>query len=288
MTYSVCVMGLGVVGLPTARYFQERGCKLMGYDTSAKAVANARNWIEATDEPRQIPSDTDVFVICVSTKLAGDKPDASNVYDACRIISGCSPKLVSIESTVPIGTCRDLHRTVLDEQVSLVHVPHRYWPEDPGNHGVRQLRVAGAVDNESMIQAYDFYRRLGIPLVRVEPIEIAEMAKIVENAYRYVQIAFAEELSRICSRIRIDFNLLRHACNSKWNIDIPEARNGIGGTCLPKDIRYLIAAGAERGFEADLLLSAIRADKGYAGSLQAFPYHATKPTRSKRIESLLT
>lgn len=267
MTYSVCVMGLGVVGLPTARYFQERGCKLVGYDISSKAVANAKNWIEATDEPRQIPSDIDVFIACVSTKLAGDHPDASNVYDACRIISGCSPKLVSIESTVPIGTCRDIRRRILGEQVSLVHVPHRYWPEDPGNRGVRQLRVAGAVDNESMIQAYDFYGRLGIPLVEVEPIEIAEMAKIVENAYRYVQIAFAEELSGICSRIGMDFNVLRSACNSKWNVDIPEARNGIGGTCLPKDIRYLVAAARETGFETDVLLSAIRTDRQYVNEL---------------------
>jgi UDP-N-acetyl-D-mannosaminuronic acid dehydrogenase len=267
MTQSVCVMGLGVVGLPTARYFQERGCKLVGYDISAKAVANARKWIEATDEPRRIPSDIDVFIICVSTKLAGDQPDASNVYDACRIISGCSPKLVSIESTVPIGTCRTIHRTILDEKASLVHVPHRYWPEDPGNYGVNQSRVVGAVDNESMTQAYDFYRRLGIPLIAVKPIEIAEMAKIVENAYRYVQIAFAEELSRICNRIHMDFNLLRDACNSKWNIDIPEARSGIGGTCLPKDIRYLITAASHGGLEADLLLSAIRTDKGYINQL---------------------
>lgn len=263
MPYSVCVIGLGVVGLPTARYFQERGCKLVGYDISATAVANAKDWIEATDDPRQIPSDIDVFVTCVSTKLSGDHPDASNVYDACRMISGFSPKLVSIESTVPVGTCKTLHNTILDREVNLVHVPHRYWEGDPRNYGVRQLRVAGAVDAESMIQACEFYRDLGIPLVEVEPIEIAEMAKIAENAYRYVQVAFAEELSQICGRIGMDFELLRSACNSKWNIDIPEARDGIGGTCLPKDIRYVVAAAHQTGCEADLLLSAIRADKKY-------------------------
>jgi UDP-N-acetyl-D-mannosaminuronic acid dehydrogenase len=273
MTESVCVMGLGVVGLPTARYLHERGCKLLGYDISAKAVDHAKKWIEATNEPSKIPSDVDVFIICVSTKLTGDKPDASNVYDACRIISGCNPKLVSIESTVPIGTCRHLHRTILDGQANLVHVPHRYWPEDPEGHGVNQSRVVGAVDDKSMIQGCDFYRRLGIPLVEVGRIEIAEMAKIVENAYRYVQIAFAEELSRICSRIHMDFDSLRDACNSKWNIDIAEARNGIGGTCLPKDIRYLIDAGAKRGFESNLLLSAISADKGYVSQLTEAVVH---------------
>jgi len=267
MAYSVCVIGLGVVGLPTAKYLQQRGCKLIGYDISAAAASNARNWIEATDDPREIPSGIDAFVVCVSTKLSGDSPDATNVYDACRLISGHSPELVSIESTVPVGTCRAIHSTVLDRQMNLVHVPHRYWEGDQRDHGVRQLRVAGAVDAESMTQGCDFYRRLGIPLAAVEPIEVAEMSKIAENSYRYVQIAFAEELSRICSRMGIDFNLLRSACNSKWNIEIPEALEGIGGTCLPKDIRYVVDAAKQRNLETDLLLSAIRADRQYASQL---------------------
>jgi len=267
MTCSVCVIGLGVVGLPTAKYLQEHGCRLIGYDISAAAASHAKNWIEATNDLREIPSGIDVFVICVSTKLLGDTPDVSNVYDACRIISARSPELVSIESTVSVGTCRNIHKTVLDEQVNLVHVPHRYWEGDPRNHGVRQLRVAGAVNAESMTQGCEFYRRLGIPLVEVAPIEVAEMAKIAENSYRYVQIAFAEELRRICGRIGIDFNLLRNACNSKWNVDIPEALDGIGGTCLPKDIRYLVAAAQQRALETDLLLSAIRADREYAKQL---------------------
>lgn len=267
MRYSVCVIGLGVVGLPTAKYLHERGCKLMGYDISAAAVSNAKNWIEATDDPSEIPSGIDAFVICVSTKLSGDNPDVSNVYDACRIIQEYSPKLVSVESTVPVGTSRKIHSTMLDRQVNLVHVPHRWWEGDQRNHGVRQLRVAGGVDPESIIQGCEFYRGVGIPLVEVEPIEVAEMSKIAENSYRYVQIAFAEELCRICSRTGIDFNLLRSACNSKWNIDIPEALDGIGGTCLPKDIRYLMATAPQRELETDLLLSAIRTDRHYATQL---------------------
>ncbi len=263
MPYSVCVVGLGVVGLPTARYFHEHGCELVGYDINRSAVANARKWITATDDARRIPSDMDVFVICVSTKVSGDHPDTANVYDACRMISAFSPKLISIESTVPVGTCRNLHNTILDQGTNLVHVPHRYWEGDKHNCGVRQLRVAAAIDLKSRIQASEFYTSLGIPLVEVHPIEIAEMAKTVENAYRYVQIAFAEELSQICGRIGLDFERLRSACNSKWNIDIPEARDGIGGTCLPKDIRYVVSAARQAGCEADLLLSAIQVDRNY-------------------------
>lgn len=246
---------------------QRQGCEVIGYDISRVAVERATNWIEATNDFRQIHKDTDVYVVCVTTKQAGGKPDASYVYDACRRISTHSPSLVSIESTVPIGTCRDLFKSVFEESTRVAHVPHRYWPEDPTNHGVRQRRVVGGVNDDSRSYAKEFYEDLDIPLLDVEPIEIAELAKITENAYRYVQIAFAEELQSICTHNNINFNLLRHACNSKWNTYIPEARQGIGGTCLPKDILYVVEAARQAGFEPDLLMSAIRADKRYVEQL---------------------
>lgn len=256
-------MGLGTVGLPTATYMHRQGCRVTGYDISRAAVEKAKTYIEATNDFSQIPRETEVFVVCVTTKQNGGKPDASYVFDACQRISNRSPNLVSIESTVPIGTCRELHDSVFDGDTHVAHAPHRYWPEDPKNYGVRQLRVIGAVDDKGMSSAKNFYDSLNIPLLEVEPIEIAEMTKITENAYRYVQIAFAEELRSICQRNQIDFNQLRNACNSKWNTYIPEARDGIGGTCLPKDILYVVEAARKSGFEPDLLTSAIRADKKY-------------------------
>jgi len=256
-------MGLGTVGLPAAVHFQRLGSEVRGYDVSPRAVANARG-IAGTCDIDDIPKDTEVFVVCVSTTQSGDRPITSSVYDAClKISERFHPRLVSIESTVPIGTCRDIHKSILKGGINLSHVPHRYWPQDPQGYGVLQLRVAGAVNIGSAVEARNFYSGVGIPLVSVEPIEIAEMSKIVENAYRYVQIAFAEEMKLICDRNNLNFNTLRNACNSKWNIEIPEARDGIGGTCLPKDIRYVIDAAKRKGLESDLLLSAIRADKKY-------------------------
>jgi nucleotide sugar dehydrogenase len=265
---SVCVVGLGTVGLPTADYIHRQGCEVIGYDISHEAVKRAKDYVTATDDFDQIPRGTDAFVVCVSTKQASGRPDASYVFDACRNISSLSPDLVSIESTVPIGTCRELHDSVFDGNTHIAHVPHRFWPDDPLIHGVRQLRVIGAVDEASMNHAKNFYESLHMPLLEVAPIEIAEMAKITENAYRYVQIAFAEELWSICKRNNIDFNELRSACNSKWNTYIPEARQGIGGTCLPKDILYVVEAAHKSGLEPDLLMSAIRADKKYIGQLR--------------------
>jgi UDP-N-acetyl-D-mannosaminuronate dehydrogenase len=85
------------------------------------------------------------------------------------------------------------------------------------------------------------------------------MAKITENAYRYVQIAFAEELRMACEALGLDFNEVREACNTKWNVEILEAREGIGGHCLPKDIRYL----SSLTIHNTLLKAAIKADEEY-------------------------
>jgi UDP-N-acetyl-D-mannosaminuronic acid dehydrogenase len=86
-----------------------------------------------------------------------------------------------------------------------------------------------------------FYGKLlGIPVFPVSSPDIAELTKIVENSYRYVEIAFAEELKIICDKINVDFNELRTAINTKWNINILEAQQGIGGHCLPKDSQMLL------------------------------------------------
>ncbi|MBS7623342.1 hypothetical protein KEJ39_06680 [Candidatus Bathyarchaeota archaeon] len=263
----VCVVGLGTVGLPTAAYLQSVGYDVFGYDISPRALERAKTQIRVGDFS-EIPSDSKIFVICVSTTCVEDKPVVTNVYDACsKVADGFDPRLVVIESTVPVGTCRDIYQSILDSRVNLAHVPHRYWPEDPLRHGVPQLRVAGAVNVESSIITRDFYADAGIPVFQVDPIEIAEMSKIVENAYRYVQIAFTEELKLICDRNNINFRTLRHACNTKWNVELPEARTGIGGTCLPKDIRYLIHAARSKGLQPDILLSAIQANKKYVEQL---------------------
>ncbi|MDI6690813.1 MAG: hypothetical protein QME50_02960 [Candidatus Bathyarchaeota archaeon] len=206
----------------------------------------------------------DAYLICVSTGLKGDVPDLSSVFDVCKKIkekvgSSAYP-LVSIESTVIPGLCRRVFRDIFDGRVRLVHVPHRYWAEEPVKHGVNQLRVIGAVDAKSLKAGLEFYKNvLGIPLHVVSSVEVAEMSKIAENAFRYVQIAFAEELRMVCEEVGLSFEEVREACNTKWNIEILEARDGIGGHCLPKDIRYLASL---TGFNV-LMKNALAVDKQY-------------------------
>jgi UDP-N-acetyl-D-mannosaminuronic acid dehydrogenase len=257
----ICVAGLGEVGLPTALYIRAKGFKVWGYDISDVANKRAkRNGIRVTNNLSEIPP-VDAYVICVSTSLTNSKPDMSSIFDVCSKIAEMeTPHLVSIESTVLPGTCRKVCDEIFEKKVNLVHVPHRYWRENPSRYGIQQTRVIGAVDEKSLEIGLKFYKeKLEVPLHVVSSIEIAEMCKVAENAYRYVQIAFAEELKMICDKLGLAFEEVRNACNSKWNIEILEARDGVKGHCLPKDVRYLAALTKFN----NLLMGAISADQAY-------------------------
>lgn len=260
---TVCTVGLGTVGLPAAlhvaKYFA-----VNGYDTNPKAVEHsASHGVCATENWLDTPL-SDIYVIAVSTGINGSEPDVSAIYDVCGKIAEKNPEaLVCIESTVPVGTSRRAAEKF--DLKYVVHCPHRYWPGDPVNHGVIQRRVLGALNKKSMEKAKRFYGKLDIPYYAVSSLEIAEMTKIAENAYRFVQIAFAEELKIICDKLGLSFDAIRDACNTKWNIEICEARDGIQGHCLPKDIRYL----AHLVDEVQLLTGAIEADKLYKRMLKS-------------------
>lgn len=260
-----CVLGLGEVGLPTAKYIADLGIEIYGYDIDGKAIEVAqKNGISrATLNWENIPL-MDVYVICVNSGMKGGAPDFSSLFDVCEKIrskiNSSKSVLVSIESTIIPGISDKVFRETFHERVHLVHVPHRYWAGDPIDHGVKQLRVMGAVDVKSLDHGLRFYRdTLKIPLHVAPSIEVAELSKIAENACRYVEIAFAEELYLMCEELGLDFEEVRNACNTKWNIDIREAREGIKGHCLPKDMWYFTHITTAN----TLIKSAMETDKEY-------------------------
>jgi len=255
----VCVIGLGNVGLPTAYCIHKRGYPVYGYDLDRRKIM-CLNPITAFSDWTSVPP-SDIYVICVNTGWKDNESDMSNIFDVCNKIAvkekGNKP-LVSIESTVSVGTCRKVAE--MFSGVYVVHVPHRFWAKEPEEHGVVQGRVIGALNHESMAKAKSFYESLGVHPHSVSSLEVAELVKITENAYRYVQIAFVEQLSLLCEANGIPFEEVRRGANTKWNVNLLEARDGIKGECLPKDIRYLASLG-----DAPLLQGAIETDKKYGG-----------------------
>ncbi len=220
----VCVLGLGIIGTANIEYIHEQGIQVCGYDLIKKSMDTIETFTDWSAVPK-----SDVYVVTVSS---------DQVEDACKMIAEkANSSLTSIESTVQTGTCRKISDTLGLQ--TLVHCPERYWAEDPVAHGIRQKRVIGGINEQSLKKGLEFYSALDIPLHVCSSIEVAETCKIAENAYRFVQIAYAEELGRICEGIGVSFDDLRAACNTKWNIEIPEAREGIYGKCLPKDTGYV-------------------------------------------------
>jgi UDP-N-acetyl-D-mannosaminuronic acid dehydrogenase len=244
---SVCVVGLGTVGGPTARYFAGQGIPTYGCDINPAAARPFEGVLDgAATSLRDLPP-SDLYIVTVDTGFRGEDPVTNSVFRACEAIRDRgTPDLVSIESTVPIGTCARIGSEIFGLRQRIVHVPHRWWMEDETNHGVRQKRVVGGTDEEAVRLAVEFYGRAGIPLVPVPDLRIAELCKSAENTDRYLKIAYAELLKMICDDNGMDFEELRRAMNSKWNVEILEARAGIGGTCLPKDILYVKAADPEK------------------------------------------
>jgi UDP-N-acetyl-D-mannosaminuronic acid dehydrogenase len=104
-------------------------------------------------------------------------------------------------------------------------------------------------------------KSLGIPMHPVSQVEIAETTKVVENAHRYLQIAFAEDLYLYCEANNINFAELRDALNTKWNVEILEPREGIGGHCLPKDTKMFLQS--SKAFKSKMLTAAIKVDEDY-------------------------
>jgi UDP-N-acetyl-D-mannosaminuronic acid dehydrogenase len=270
-TKTVCIVGLGVIGFPTALHISKYH-KVIGYDINPEKVKDASNHFFATTEWSEVP-ESDVYVVCVNTWYRNGKPDMSAVELVCQKISESLIRkaLISIESTVLVGTTRGIYEDVFKRQHYVANCPHRLWElgtlssEDMKSYGVNQLRILGAVNEESLKMSEDFFHSIHTPVQLVSSSEISEMSKIVENSYRYIEIAYAEELSITCKKYKLNFSEVRKACNTLkrekegWQVQIMEARDGIGGTCLPKDIEYLNYLSNP----GELLKGAIKTDEYY-------------------------
>lgn len=239
----ILVIGLGQIGYSNAEYMTASGLSVDGYDISEQAVRRA--FTDGVIHKKATSFEGyDYYVICISTHKPDNMfmPYLDGLFDITRRIAseGKEGAFVCIDSTVTRGTCYKL-MGILKHKLHLVHVPHRFYINEKEEHGVRQTRVLGGYTPCCISEAKHFYGELlDIPLHEVSSIEIAEISKIVENSYRFVEIAFAEELKMFCDRAGIDFNELRSAVNTKWNIKVLEAKDGIGGHCLPKDSQMFL------------------------------------------------
>jgi nucleotide sugar dehydrogenase len=296
----ILIVGLGQLGLPVAKYIKQRGgFDVYGYDISSKAMDRAQT--TAGIKKATNFSDFDVYILCISTHKPEDmfSPQIEGLLSIIDKISkeAKNGALVSIESTIPKGTSKKVFE-MLNHKLHVAHAPHRWYALEEQEHGVNQVRVIGGVCDCCLKIAMYFYdgrsenmnnssssssfsneekskaKSLGIPMHPVSDIEIAELAKIIENADRYLQIAFAEDLYIYCQANNISFPELRDAVNTKWNVHILEPREGIGGHCLPKDTKMFLQS--SKSIKSKILQAAIEVDQDYR-----------RYRESRRIHSLI-
>ncbi len=297
---NVLVIGLGQLGLPVAKYVKESGFETFGYDINPLRQENAeKNYgiksIERFD-------DIDVFILCVSTHDPNDEytPYVDGLFSLAQKISreAKNGSLVSIESTVPKGTSKKIFE-ILNHRLHVAHAPHRWYALEEDVHGVNQIRVIGGVSDCCLKIALQFYdggndvlevtdnitsnkiydtpktNSLGIPMHAVSEIEIAELTKIIENADRYMQIAFSEDLYLYCQTNNVNFGELREALNTKWNVNILEPRDGVGGHCLPKDTKMFLQS--SKSIKSKILMAAMEVDQNYRRFREMRSYRLVPP-----------
>ncbi len=239
----ILVIGLGQIGYSNAEYMTSLGLNVDGHDISEKAVKRALDNGIIRNRAKSFQG-YDYYIICISTHKPDNMflPYLDGLYGIAHRISyeGKTGALVGIDSTITRGTSNKV-KEILHHRLHVVHVPHRFYVNEQMEHGVRQTRVLGGCESCCVSEARRFYGDLlKIPLHIVNSVDVTELSKIVENSHRFLEIAFAEELKMVCDRSGVDFDELRTAINTKWNIKILEAREGIDGHCLPKDSQMFV------------------------------------------------
>jgi UDP-N-acetyl-D-mannosaminuronate dehydrogenase len=135
-----------------------------------------------------------------------------------------------------------------------------------GIEGIATSTTTSTITTSSITTTKEGIKSLSIPMHPVSSVEVAELTKIVENAHRYLQIAFAEELYLYCKSNSISFSELRESLNTKWNVEVLEPRDGIGGHCLPKDTKMFI--NSSNTIKSKILQAAMEIDEDYRAYFQ--------------------
>lgn len=262
----VCVIGLGYVGLPLLKLLNEKKFDAIGLDINKEKISKANKLgLKATLRPKKALENIDCAIVCVPTPIdENHQPDLSYIKSAFKTIANYLRKdmLIIVESTVAPGTIEEILIPILEKSnlkaskdFYVAHCPERL---DPGNKKwtIRNIpRVVGGIDEVSTELAYKFYKEIiDAKIIKVSSIKTAEAVKIVENAFRDINIAFVNELAKFFDKIGIDVLEVINAASTKPFGFMPFYPGcGVGGHCIPVDPYYLIEKAKEKGFDHKLL-----------------------------------
>ena len=275
MFETISVIGLGYIGLPTAAMFASRKKKVIGVDVNQNAVDTINRGEIHIVEPDLdtivhatvtegflkasiVPEKADAFLIAVPTPFKENhEPDLSYIESACKAIAPVLEKgnLVILESTSPVGATEAMSKWLSEErpdlhfpqhsedkaEVNIAHCPERVLP----GHVVRELvendRVIGGITPDCSQKAVELYSCFVKGDCIITTARTAEMAKLTENSFRDVNIAFANELSIICDKLDINVWELISLANRHPRVNILQPGPGVGGHCIAVDPWFIIS-----------------------------------------------
>lgn len=263
----VNVIGLGYIGLPTALMLASHGVEVVGTDYNKNVVAMLKAgkmtfkeagmdelFIAAQNKKIEFSTDyqsTDTYIISVPTPYDkfSKKVDASYVTDALKSVLAVAPKgaIVVVESTISPGTIDKQIRPIVEnlglkvgEDINLVHAPERIIPGNMIYELYHNNRTIGADDRKVGEIVKKLYASFCQGEIVVTDIKTAEMTKVVENTFRAVNIAFANELAKICRHDGMDVYEIIRICNMHPRVNILQPGPGVGGHCISVDPWFLV------------------------------------------------
>lgn len=276
---SVAVVGLGYIGLPTAAILASNGVDVLGVDVNVRTVdavnrgdvpfvepdlatfvaaAVAQGTLRATTEP----APADAFIVAVPTPFTeGHKPDLSYIRAAAEAIAPhlAADALVILESTSPPRATRQMAEWILAArpdlsldgadgrgQIHVAHCPERVLPGKVMTELVTNDRIVGGLTTIAAERARELYQVFCRGEILLTDAVTAEMAKLVENSYRDVNVAFANEVSLIAEDLEIDVWELIRLANHHPRVNILQPGPGVGGHCIAVDPWFIVDAAPER------------------------------------------
>lgn len=278
---SISVIGLGYIGLPTAALFASRRVNVLGIDVNSAVIDQVNQGQIHIVEPdldivvRSVvtegylrasckPEPAQAFLVAVPTPFVGEnrEPDLSYIEEASRAIAPVLNKgnLVVLESTCPVGATEKLAHWLAEDRpdltfpqthgessdIRIAHCPERVLPGKVMQELISNDRVIGGMTSKCSAMAVHLYKTFVTGECVVTSMRAAEMAKLTENSFRDVNIAFANELSLICDQLEIDAWEVIELANRHPRVNILRPGPGVGGHCIAVDPWFIVSSAPNR------------------------------------------
>jgi UDPglucose 6-dehydrogenase/UDP-N-acetyl-D-galactosamine dehydrogenase len=265
---TVCVVGLGYVGLPLAKAFSKH-LKVIGFDVDEGKIRKLDNNtsnednLEFTTDPSKIKL-ADFVIIAVPTPVTKSKePDLRYVKSAVETVGKNLKKgaTVVLESTVYPGVTEEVVAPILERESKMIcgidfyigYSPERINPGDEAHALTKMTKIVAGMDDDTTERLAELYGLI-TNVYKAKDIRTAEAAKVIENIQRDLNIALMNELAIIFHKMGLDTNSVLEAAGTKWNFQ-PYKPGLVGGHCIPVDPYYLVYKAKELGYHPQVILA---------------------------------